>query len=81
MLSGEGSNSFATDKPMVVRFGIKLEYRNVHMYKGIKAEKPEKKVPVTKTGTTLNPHMNLSPEFKLGPHYWKASASINVPSL
>lgn len=43
MLSGEGSNSFATDKPMDVRFGIKLEYRNVHMYKGIKGRKAREK--------------------------------------
>ena len=70
------------NKPVVLRFWIKLEFENVLEGRG-KLEKPEKKLlekgqePMTK----LNPQiMKQSPGIKPGPHCWEASALTTVPS-
>ncbi len=69
-------NSLATNKPVVLSFPIKLEFRSVGFCKGRKTGEPEEKS--SEQGgkpTTNSTHMMLGQEIALGPHWWKQALS------
>ena len=75
-------NSLTTDKPVVLRFQIELEFGNVGFCGRRKTGEPgEKPLGAGREPTTNSTHMTSSPGIELGPHWWEARALTTVPSL